>query len=1111
VRTKEKEGSLAWGELELRPARELSLWRPVMYASALCAVFALTWVTSAQAADTHLFDPVLSLTGDASVSPTDEVPDPGLAHPAKRFDDPCGAAVDLHGDIYVSSGASASTGAEGRIDIFNSEGEYLTSFADSNMPCNLSVDSAGTLYVSQNAAPGFTHHVVRYAPNSFPPTSATVYSGPVLVAEQAEGTAVDPSNDHLYVATSFGTVAEYDSAANGSALISSTLGEGVLNDARDVAVCDKSQDLYVTGDSGNNSGNAGRVFILDGTTHNLKVELDGSKTPSGSFGFTFGREGIAVDQSNCDFYVGDVFAHHVVDQFDSEGNFLSQLKHGGLTYAEPFSDLAVDNSTGLNSGYVYVTSSFLASNSHLWAFKPRLIGPPICSGVAASKVTATEAILEAKINPHGLDTTYHFEYVTDPEYINAKFNNAVSVPLPDADIGEGGSNVAVEQAISGLMPGMGYHIRCVAVNDEGTVESDGEAFTTHEEAGAALPDGRAYELVTPSNTGGRIPTATAFGLNNGFYTALAAPDNDSLVFGTVGGSLPNDPAGGYYDGYRAVRTTDGWQTQIAGPSGAQAAKAYPGSVSPDHEYSFWYVEGKKGSLTSPPSQATYVRGPDGGFAPIGVGGEGTDLLAQGKWLTAGARHIVFTSRVKLEPKAPESGTEAIYDRNNSETSVASLLPGDVTPQSPAVYQGVSADGSSVVFKIDSTMYERRDGSTFEIAPPEASVFAGTSSTGERVFFLNEEGNIFACDVEAIGCGPAGSTPTQIGSGGESTVVNISADGSHVYFVSAQQLDESKKGVPGAENLYVWDGSIIRFVAVLDSLDVTGESIGSFSPVGGLGQWVTDVVAPQQGRFVGPANDPSRSTPDGSVLVFTSRADLTGYDSQGHSEIYRYSTVDESLACVSCNPTGFPADSDALLVNYHSTNDFVSLPPLNAIAGVPNVTSDGKTIFFQSDEALIEGDVDGVTDVYEWEADGSGDCSQPTGCVNLISSGQSATPNYLYAVRPNGRDVFFLTSDMLVSQDHDSTPSIYDARVNGGFPPEEEARPCQGEACKGPPTTVPTLASAASTVFEGPDNPAPHKHRKAKKKKSRAKQHGTQGKKHRHHKHGAKKYRGKASR
>jgi hypothetical protein len=132
-------------------------------------------------------------------------------------------------------------------------------------------------------------------------------------------------------------------------------------------------------------------------------------------------------------------------------------------------------------------------------------------------------------------------------------------------------------------------------------------------------------------------------------------------------------------------------------------------------------------------------------------------------------------------------------------------------------------------------------------------------------------------------------------------------------------------------------------------------------------------------------------------------------------------------------------------------------PIDTHVRVPNLRPDGKRILFQSSEALAMADTDGVQDVYEWEAQGVGSCQAPGGCIYLISSGQSARDDHLFGASESGDDVFFLTSDLLVGQDKDETPSIYDARVNGGFP-EPVTEDCDAESCRPPLLLPPPLPS-----------------------------------------------------
>jgi hypothetical protein len=1132
-------------------------------ASLLGAAAFLTLVfgfpSTAWAVSGHVFDPTLSLTGSTVVSAQDEVPDPGLDHPGKPFEKPCGVAVDRRGDIYVATPAIGNgLGTEGRVDVFGPQGEYLTEISDENQPCSLAVDSEGNVYVMEY----LTKDVVLFEPDSYPPSAGSGYGARTIVVEPGSGAcsepqsiAVDPSNDHLYFSLPC-RIVELNSAVNGSTPIvgKEDIGLGLARSLTGVDVYGKNHDVYATGAvEGGDPGipASARAFVFDGVDGHLKEELDGTNTPAGGFGFIFGGAGIAVDQANGDVYVDDTDTHHVVDQFDASGSYIGGLEHF-LKKPQPFADIAVDDPSvqgeagyeSPNEGYVYVTSDFNTFHSHLYAFEPKFTAAPEVRGQTAIEITETEAVLEAEVNPRALATSYHFEYTSAAEFEAHGYASAARAPAADVEAGAGGAFVTASEPIAGLGAGTTYRFRLVAGNESGLTQGAGVSGGEGQDAGfttypaqavptncvnqqlrggsaADLPDCRAYELVTPPDTNGRIPSVAAeLGTSaDDFSTPLAAPGGNGLLFGTEGGSLPGIGGGGFHDTYEALRTFTGWQSHFVGLSGAQAQEPYPGGISADHRYSFWETRGSNGTLSpgSPLGGFHYLRGPDGVFEPIGMGSLGQEPHAIGKWIDSGGGHVVFATEAnnlppglprQLEPDAPASGTGAVYDRSpGGGTRVISLLPGNLTPAAgvQSFYEGASANGSVVLFRTNASpgasgpdrtapLYARIDNArTVEVTAGE-SFFAGASADGSRLFYLlpdtpptGEEppaGSLFVYDTST-------GVSTAIGSGNEATVVNVSLDGSHVYFVSPQQLDGAN-GAPGAENLYVWNGLTVSFIATVDPVDVSGEDLPAQgqTKVGGLALWITYALSPKPSQFKGPASDPSRTTPDGRTFIFQSRASLTGYESGGHSEIFRFDegAGGPALTCLSCNPTGAPAVSSAQLQSNPGPQ-----VPVSAVTQIGNVTADGQEVFFQSADRLVARDTDQKTDVYEWKAGGTGVCQQAHGCLYLISSGDSGGEDYLYGMTADGRDVFFESGDRLLAEDSSSVPSVYDARVEGGFAVDASPAPCAGDACQGPVPAPPALSRPAAP--QGSGNVKPRCHRPKGRHRAKASSCGRPGKKH----------------
>jgi hypothetical protein len=620
-------------------------------------------------------------------------------------------------------------------------------------------------------------------------------------------------------------------------------------------------------------------------------------------------------------------------------------------------------------------------------------------------------------------------------------------------------------------------------------------------ASASLPDCRAYELVTPANTGAHRPTAANYNVvYNAFPSAVLSPDGESVMFQTVGGALPGTDGSGITDRYQAVRTSTGWTTKFIGPTPVQTQRPEPGGITPDQRYYFLDAAGEGfskdyGLFTEQAggNQNNWLHLADGSFEPIGVGSLGVDYFACGLHISPDARHVIYQTGacsalisapvVRLELDAPEGEAMAVYDRSpGGANHVVSLLPGNATPSTPSTFEGASADGSTVLFANpvqenrlplpETKLYARRDNTdTVEVvADPNGDVEpAGVSANGEFIFYVLN-GDIFSFST-------GDQNTTAITSVGDVKPTIISPDGSHVYFISDSQI--GGEGAFGEPNLYVWDREtgVTTFVATVASTDVDeGETFGSPNP--SLVRWVHSVAASEMSGTNGPAIDTARTTPNGNIIVFESSAQLTSYDNAGHIEIYRYVLSEANLSCVSCRPDGTPATGDASL----QTQNFGvgdRMPPLPAIYPVANISDDGNMVVFQSRDQLVPGDIGSTQRVYRWR----------DGDVARISTGQSIRDNYLYGVSPDGSDILFLTNDHLLPQDENSAGAIYDARVDGGFPTVVGGPgSCVADACQGIPLSPPPNPSMGSAAFSGPGNL--HK-----------RHHSTHCRKHHHRRHG----------
>jgi hypothetical protein len=94
---------------------------------------------------------------------------------------------------------------------------------------------------------------------------------------------------------------------------------------------------------------------------------------------------------------------------------------------------------------------------------------PLATTGGAAQVTIASATLTGTVNPHGLTTTYYFQYGTTTAYGSRTASSAA---------GKGGAPVAAAAQISGLGSNTKYHYRVIAHNSDGTTAGHDRTFTT---------------------------------------------------------------------------------------------------------------------------------------------------------------------------------------------------------------------------------------------------------------------------------------------------------------------------------------------------------------------------------------------------------------------------------------------------------------------------------------------------------------------------------------------------------------------------------------------------------------------------------------------------------
>jgi hypothetical protein len=411
-----------------------------------------------------------------------------------------------------------------------------------------------------------------------------------------------------------------------------------------------------------------------------------------------------------------------------------------------------------------------------------------------------------------------------------------------------------------------------------------------------------------------------------------------------------------------------------------------------------------------------------------------------------ASRVVFTATSQA---GPDVGKQALFVRDGDSTVDVSQSQ-TATVNQGAFYQDASEDGSKVFFLANYGL----TGPVANGVPATTNCNTVTAGAATARCDLYE----YSLDTGQLTNLSATGDPANTNGAMVEGVLDASDNGDYVYFAARGQLIPGKgntyaqnQAASGGYNLYLAHDGELTFVTALPRADV-------ISGLGGPGLF----TSPRQVTSV--ADWASRVTPDGAHLLFQSSGNLTGYDSGGAYEAYRYSAPAETLVCLSCRrddevsvPTASLLAVDRPLPGRptDATSDYLNTPR--------SMSDDGSRVFFKIGDALAPGATDGYHHLYQWE----------NGKVSLlVTQAPSAdevgrTVHYLGA-SADGDSAFFSTRLRLVAEDKDNLRSIYVARVGGGFAPPPSLPPacavlddgCQVGGAQGVPV-APGTGTAAS--------------------------------------------------
>jgi hypothetical protein len=173
---------------------------------------------------------------------------------------------------------------------------------------------------------------------------------------------------------------------------------------------------------------------------------------------------------------------------DTEGNFWSRTNKPSIVGINPKGEFI--GSFVPEKPEVSLCCLAAASDGNLWlishdfqALIQKWSAAPAVITEAASGVTTSEATLNGSVNPHGLETTYQFEYGTGSDYGKV-------APASPNSIGKGTEFLKASPKVTGLEANTIYHFRIKATNSHGTTYGEDKWFNagTHEWGMQATPE-----------------------------------------------------------------------------------------------------------------------------------------------------------------------------------------------------------------------------------------------------------------------------------------------------------------------------------------------------------------------------------------------------------------------------------------------------------------------------------------------------------------------------------------------------------------------------------------------------------------------------------------------
>jgi hypothetical protein len=627
---------------------------------------------------------------------------------------------------------------------------------------------------------------------------------------------------------------------------------------------------------------------------------------------------------------------------------------------------------------------------------------------------------------------------------------------------------------------------------------------------AALPDCRAYELVSPPDVQPHFETfgtiqniqfaAAVPGAELGVAASKSSADSGIVFFSTF--APPGSTTDGPY--YLSSRAPGGWSTQnLMPPQSTEVSTAclpYMIDWSANLEKGVLADGFNSGAATCGADEPELVQGEPRGFQNLFVrnsadgtyqlmdqtpvsGSKPANAIYQGASGELGV--AVFAEAAKLTPEAP-AGTDYYVWAGGSTDRLLTVLPdgqptsGEVAnaavktstnPTSPTFSHAIAQDGSRIEFTAGGNLYSRLN-------------------PGAEQSLFNEAGE---CDEASKACTVQldGSETAEPGGGGVFEA-GTGSDGGVVFFADANRLTSDSTAAAGEPDLYEYDfskpvgerltdlsvdqnagehanvlgfvgtneagspGDYVYFVAT-GALASNQNTSGAVATPGSPNLYVAHEGTTSFIATLGLTTDncdwenrcmSARVSANGRYVGFDSLEQLTGFNNSDAQT----GEPDQEIFLYDGGSGSLSCASCGSIGAAPIAPASIRLPEPRSVSNSPiplslqRNVSDDGQVFFDTPNPLVPEARNGQANIYLQ----SNVYEYQGGQVHLLSSGTAESPSYFYDASADGGDVYLITAQGLTPGSSSAELSIYDAKAGGGFPPPPSSNlePCSGEGCSG---------------------------------------------------------------